>query len=89
MKQKRSKEAICAEILEICRDGMVKTRIVYGSNTNFRSCEKYMEQLIRAGLIQEEHLDSQKIYRTTNKGRDALACYNALVEMVSPGGSPR
>jgi len=68
---KRSRHAIISQILEICRDGASKTRIVYQANLNFRTVNPYINLLIKNDLIiikQGKNL----LYETTENGR-ALA----------------
>ncbi len=68
---KRSRHAIISQILEICRDGASKTRIVYQANLNFRTVNPYIDLLIKNDLIiikQGKNL----LYETTENGR-ALA----------------
>ncbi len=68
---KRSRHTIISQILEICRDGASKTRIVYQANLNFRTVNPYINLLIKNDLIiikQGKNL----LYETTENGR-ALA----------------
>jgi predicted transcriptional regulator len=68
---KRSRHAIISQILEICKGGASKTRIVYQANLNFRTVNPYINLLIKNDLIiikQGKNL----LYETTENGR-ALA----------------
>jgi predicted transcriptional regulator len=69
---KRNKHQIFSEILEICRSGVNKTRIVYQANLNFRTVNPYLENLIKNRLLD---LD-QGIYRTTREGISLLESIN-------------
>ncbi len=64
---KRSREAIIAEILEICNDGATKTRIVYQANLNFRTVVPYLDLLTRKGMIMRTE-NSLIIFTTTSNG---------------------
>jgi predicted transcriptional regulator len=49
---KRSKHVIISEILDICKDGANKTRIVYQANLNFRTVDPYIDLLIKNNLLE-------------------------------------
>jgi predicted transcriptional regulator len=48
---RRSKHAIISEILDVCRTGACKTRIVYQANLNFRTVNPYIDLLIKNNLL--------------------------------------
>lgn len=68
---KRSRHNIISEILDICKDGASKTRIVYQANLNFRTVNPYIDLLIKNGLIDVSHGKSV-LYETTEKGMNLL-----------------
>ncbi len=68
MVQKRCKEEIISQILEICCQGVNKTAIVYKANLNFRTINPYIELLSKKGLIEVD----QGSYMTTSRGIDTL-----------------
>ena len=70
--RKRSTLDIVFEILELLyeRECCKKTEIVYKVNLNFKSADKYLETLVRSGLIKCNILNNCKMYHITNKGRD-------------------
>jgi predicted transcriptional regulator len=47
---KRSRGEIVAQILDVCKAGANKTRIVYQANLNFRNVDPYLETLIKNDL---------------------------------------
>ncbi|MDD1750488.1 MAG: winged helix-turn-helix domain-containing protein [Methanothrix sp.] len=61
---KRSKQEIVSVILEVCKSGANKTRIVYQANLNFKTINPYLDILIKNGLIEL----NQGNYKTTQKG---------------------
>ena len=71
---------ICAEILQIVKDGAKKTRIVYGANLNFKIVEKYLRRLIENGLL--DMMDERR-FITTRKGAQFLKQYRVLVEPMN------
>ena len=61
---KRTKFEIRTDILKVAKYGANKTRLVYGSYTNFVIINNYIKHLIESGLLTK----NGKIYRTTDKG---------------------
>ena len=70
---KRSRNEIISQILEICKKGASKTKIVYQANLNFSTVNPYLDLLIKNDLIQinEGHA---KLYGTTPKDASKVAC---------------
>jgi len=68
---KRDKDAIMSEILDVCRDGANKTRIVYQANLNFRIVNPYIELLVKNDLIEIKRGKNQ-IYEITERGISLL-----------------
>jgi predicted transcriptional regulator len=68
---KRSRHEIISQILDICKCGASKTRIVYQANLNFRTVNPYIDLLIKNELIEKK--DGQNIlYETTERGNSLL-----------------
>jgi predicted transcriptional regulator len=68
---KRSRHDIVSQILDICKPGACKTRIVYQANLNFRTVNPYIDLLIKNGLIEVKH-GKEVLYETTDKGISLL-----------------
>ena len=64
---KRSRNEIISQILEICKKGASKTKIVYQANLNFRTVNPYLDLLIKNDLIQI-NVGRAILYETTPKG---------------------
>ena len=75
--KKRESADICRDILQLTRNGAIKTRIVYGANLNFKIVEGYLSKLLSLGLL-EESRESRKRYRTTKRGLDFINRYEEL-----------
>ena len=83
MTQKRSKDQLMAQILTICQgNGAIKTRIVYQVGLNFRTVMPYLTLLAEKGHIKTEDRDLT-IYRTTQKGMQALEALRVVEEIYS------
>jgi len=72
--KKRESADICRDILQLARNGAIKTRIVYGAHINFKMAEGYLSKLLSLGLLEE----SRRGYRTTEKGLDFIDRYEEL-----------
>ena len=78
---RRSKDEILTQILEACdREGMIKTRIIYVCNINFKEVNLYLERMVHAGLMEVK----ENTYRTTKKGVEALGYFRAFRALVGP-----
>lgn len=63
-----------AEILELSRNGTIKTNIVYMANLNFKIVKARLRELIEYGLL----MQSGRFYQTTSKGETFLYHYRML-----------
>ena len=64
---KRSRNEIISQILEICKNGASKTKIVYQANLNFNTVNPYLDLLIKNDLIRVNE-GRAILYDTTPKG---------------------
>lgn len=72
---KRNREAIIRQILDVCKDGASKTKVVYQANLNFRTVDPYLKMLTESGLIKVKQ-EPNLIYETTKKGENFLKSSN-------------
>jgi len=82
MTSKRSKDQLLAQILDSCQGGSNKTKIVYQVGLNFRTVMPYLTLLTEKGHIETEMSDLT-IYRTTQKGMQALEALRMVEEIYS------
>jgi predicted transcriptional regulator len=71
-KEYRSRTRIYADILNsiLKRGGRSgPTRILYGANLSYDRLMKHLGQLKELGLVDEERLDGESVYKLTDKGR--------------------
>jgi predicted transcriptional regulator len=71
-KEYRSKTRIYADILNSILKYSGKsgpTRILYGANLSYDRLMKHLGQLIELGLVEEEKLNGESVFKLTNKGR--------------------
>jgi predicted transcriptional regulator len=75
--RKRSKYVIISQILDICKDGANKTRIVYQANLNFRTVIPYIDLLIKNELLEVKQ-GKTVLYETTDKGISLLENFERI-----------
>jgi predicted transcriptional regulator len=63
---RRSKYVIVSQILDICKGGANKTKIVYQANLNFRTVIPYIDLLIKKELLEVKQ-GKTILYETTDK----------------------
>jgi len=71
-------------ILVVCKNGSLKTHIMYKCNLNSKQVDQYMQVLISRLLLEkdQEFPDSKRyIYKTTERGRRYIDAYNQLAEI--------
>jgi predicted transcriptional regulator len=79
--------AIMLKILDIANEPVRKTHILYSAGINFYQLSRYLNFLLKLGLL-EELTDPYVGYRTTEKGRACLKLFDSSefeeVESVEP-----
>ena len=68
---RRSKHVIVSMILNICKGGANKTRIMNQANLNFRTVIFYIDLLIKNDLLEVKR-GKNVLYETTDKGISLL-----------------
>ena len=83
-RRRRSRVEVIKDILKEARRGANKTRIMYRSNLNFASFNRYFRELIEKGLIVEveSNPDGTKIYKTSEKGLQLLEVLEKADELI-------
>ena len=77
----RTRIEIGAQILEIAKDGAIKTRIMYGAYMSWNQLKEYLSALAEDGLI--EFIREEQKYKTTKKGIEYLKTLDKLSGMTS------
>ncbi len=83
--QRRSKEQIVSQILEVCCEGTDKTVIGYKTNLNLRKVNEYMRILVKNKLVEA----GDGYYRTTSRGIKALTILDGIHNVLSGPGIGR
>jgi predicted transcriptional regulator len=82
MPDRRRRDLIIVQILETCRDGASKTKIVYSCNMNFNTANSYLVTLIKSDLIEKADV-KPIVYKTTKKGIETLEKLRELQDIIS------
>jgi len=76
---RRTPYHICYDILNLCMNPALKTRIVYQCNLNFKIIRKYLLLLIEKGYLNVIEKRSRNQYATTQKGLDYMEILNPVI----------
>ncbi|BBD72189.1 hypothetical protein HS1genome_0578 [Sulfodiicoccus acidiphilus] len=81
-RRNRNKLEIMMDIMEACREGSRKTRIMYTANLSYELTKKYISEMEKMGLIIKREEDGEMFF-LTERGRnllDKLRKYRSLRE---------
>ena len=73
---RRNNLDICADLLNVAKEGARKTQMVYKANLNFKIIKKYINRLSEYGFLESERGQ----YFTTDKGNRFLVQYREFTE---------
>jgi predicted transcriptional regulator len=79
----RNRLEIIADILEVAKDGQLKTRILYDGNLNFVQLNEYLAFMIKMGFLEVNTDNEKRIYRTTNRGFKYLESYEEISSLLT------
>jgi predicted transcriptional regulator len=79
---KRSRSDITLEVLNVCRNRVSKTRIVYKANLNFNIATTYIDLLSEKGLLSIGD-GPRTLYETTPQGIEAIKTLRQLGNFLS------
>jgi len=80
--KRRDKLYIIAEILEIAKEGTLKTQIMYRGNLSFTQLNDYLNFMLKINLIDKIVQNDKEIYKATEKGLDFLQRYREITELL-------
>jgi predicted transcriptional regulator len=70
--KRRDKLSIIAEILEIAKEGTLKTQIMYRANLSFAQLNEYLKFMLKIRLLSKFADNGKDVYAATQKGLDFL-----------------
>jgi predicted transcriptional regulator len=80
--KRRDKLYIIAEIIDIAKDGSLKTQIMYRANLSFTQLNDYLNFMLRINLLETVAENEKDIYHATDKGLDFLQRYREINELL-------
>ena len=80
--KRRDKLCIIAEILEIAREGTLKTQIMYKANLSFAQLNDYLKFMLKIRLLNKVVESGKDEYFATEKGLDFLQRQCELTELL-------
>jgi len=86
-RKRRDRLYILAEILDIAKDGSLKTQIMYRANLSFTQLNEYLDLLLSMKLVGTVEAKEKTVYKTTPKGLQYLQNYKEIIELLKNGNS--
>jgi predicted transcriptional regulator len=80
--KRRDKLYIIAEILEIAKEGTLKTQVMYRANLSFTQLNDYLDFMLKIGLLEKVDINAKNIYKASDKGLDFLQRYREMTELL-------
>lgn len=80
--KRRDRLYIIAEILEIAKEGSLKTQIMYGANLSFTQLNNYLKFTLKINLLKKIKRNEREVYKTTEKGMDFLQRYREITQLL-------
>jgi len=82
-RKNRTRLEIAVSMLEIAKQGVKKTQLMYLGNLSFELLQKYLNSLMQSGLIEAQQGGNQCTYKTTQKGLQFLRDYQELLKYAA------
>jgi predicted transcriptional regulator len=85
--RRRDKLVIMAEILDIAKDGALKTQIMFRANLSFSQLTHYLKLLTTIKLLSKTVQNGREIYKATSKGKDFLTRHEEIMSLLYSEGA--
>jgi predicted transcriptional regulator len=82
MAKYRSRADIIAAILDVARDGSLKTRMMYRAFLSWPQLNEYLLTMKERDLLKQS--DDDGLYYTTEKGKRFVTVYNECASVLFP-----
>jgi predicted transcriptional regulator len=80
--KRRDKLVIMAEIIDIAKDGALKTQIMFKANLSFHQLTSYLNLLTATNLLAKTLQDGKEVYKITAKGTDFLSRHGEMMSLL-------
>jgi predicted transcriptional regulator len=81
-RRRRDRLTIMAQVLDIAREGILKTQIMYGANLSFVQLNDYLSLLQDVKLLRVNTEDGRTTYKTTPKGIKYLQNFSKIKDLL-------
>ena len=79
---RRDRLTIMAQVLNVAREGTLKTQIMYRANLSFAQLNEYLPFLQEIRLLKVNSEDGKTTYKTTSKGNKYLENFSKIRELL-------
>jgi predicted transcriptional regulator len=80
--KRRDTLSIMAQILEITKEGILKTQIMYKANLSFTQLNDYLQFMVKNNLITHKTHEGREVYIITLKGSNFLQMHTELLQLL-------
>jgi len=87
-RKRRDRLNIIAEVLEISKNGSLKTQIMYRANLSFAQLNEYLNLLLDLELLQETVENGRTVFKITIKGVKYLQNYYKIKGLLEKNNDP-
>jgi len=87
-RKRRDRLHIIAEILEISKNGSLKTQIMYRANLSFAQLTEYLDLLLDIELLQKSAENTKTVFKITEKGMEYMQNYCKIKELLEKNKEP-
>jgi|ERR1039458_2539598 len=84
--KRRDKLSIIADIIEIAKEGTLKTQIMYKANLSFTQLNDYLTFMLNNNLITPSICEGREGYVVTDQGIDFLQKHAELIHLLKTSG---
>jgi len=81
-RRRRDRLTIMSQILNIAREGTLKTQIMYRANLSFAQLNEYLALLQEVNLLKVNTEDGRTTYKTTPKGIKYLESFSEIKDLL-------
>jgi len=80
--KRRDRLYIIAEILELAREGALKTQLMYKANLSFTQLNDYLKFMLKINFLERFVKNGKDFYKATEKGLEFLQRYQEITELL-------
>ena len=80
--ERRTYLEIIASILDVCRRGTRRTRVMGQCNMSSRQLTGYLDMMLKANLLSIQNDSRFPLFRVSGKGKYFLKAYNSMMNIL-------